>query len=140
LDRQSSGGHLTHHRARTETWPIVLLAIGLGFNILVLFYASMELSGCVTAFSILGLAFYIRKHPSRKVNRVAYIWFGATGIGFVLFGFILLLNLAFDIGVVQWVADWLGSGIAFIFVIGLLVAGGFVGDRMGGRRDYRIPR
>jgi len=87
-------------------------------------------------FSIaLGIAYYIRVKPSIKVNKIIYIVFGITPIGF---GLCLLYGLTgmsrFLISLGSW---WIWLNI-IIFII-LLMIGGFIGNWIGKKRDYFLP-
>ena len=84
-------------------------------------------------------AYYIRVRPSIKVNKVVYILFGITPIGFglsILYAlFCGITNFAKFIMSVEPFGPWLHLGI----VIGLFTIGGFIGNWIGKKRDYRIP-
>ncbi|MFX0024624.1 MAG: hypothetical protein ACFE9S_20090 [Candidatus Hermodarchaeota archaeon] len=87
-------------------------------------------------FSIaLGIAYIIRIKPSIRVNKGIYILLGVTPIGF---GLCLLYGLTgisrFLISLGSW---WIYLNMT-IFII-LLVIGGFIGNWIGKRRNYRLP-
>jgi len=88
---------------------------------------------------VLGGAYYIRVRPSIKVNKVVYILFGITPIGFGLFIlyslFCGITNFAKFIMSFEPFGRWLHLGI----IIGLFTIGGFIGSWIGKKREYRIP-
>ena len=87
-------------------------------------------------FSIaLGIAYYIRIKPSKRVNKAVYILLGITPIGFglcILYGLTGMSRFLISLG--SW---WYWLNI-IIFII-LLVIGGFIGNWIGKKRDYRLP-
>ncbi len=87
-------------------------------------------------FSIaLGIAYYIRIKPSKRVNKAVYILLGITPIGFglcILYGLTGMSRFLINLG--SW---WYWLNI-IIFII-LLVIGGFIGNWIGKKRDYRLP-
>ncbi len=84
-------------------------------------------------------AYYIRVRPSIKVNKVVYILFGITPIGFglsILYAlFCGITNFGKFVVNFKPFGTWLQLGI----IIGLFTIGGFIGNRIGKNRDYRIP-
>jgi len=84
-------------------------------------------------------AYYIRVRPSIKVNKVVYILFGITPIGFglsILYAlFCGITNFAKFIMSVEPFGPWLHLGI----IIGLFTIGSFIGNWIGKKRDYRLP-
>ncbi|GAJ14172.1 unnamed protein product, partial [marine sediment metagenome] len=78
--------------------------------------------------------------PSKKVNKVFYILFGITPIGFglwILYALICgITNFGKFIVSFKPFGYWLQWGI----LIGLLTIGGFIGNWIGKKRDYRLPR
>jgi hypothetical protein len=88
---------------------------------------------------VLGGAYYFRVRPSKKVNKIVFILFGITPIGFGLWiiyavmcglsNFCQFLNNLRPYGV------WLN----LTFQIILFIIGGFIGNWIGKKRDYRIP-
>ncbi len=85
-------------------------------------------------FSIaLGIAYYIRVKPSMNVNKAVYILLGIIPIGFGLYLIYGLTGMSrFLISLGSW---WLN----IIILIILLVIGGFIGNWIGKKRDYRLP-
>ncbi len=83
-------------------------------------------------FFCIGIAYYIRVKPSIKVNRALYILLGITPLGFVL-------SVAYVFFIGRYVTGWLWGWFNIIVTIGILIAGAFIGDWMGKRRNYRLP-
>lgn len=83
-------------------------------------------------FFCVGIAYYIRVKPSVRVNRALYVLLGITPLGFIL-----SVAYAFFIG--SHITDWLWGWFNIIATIGILIAGAFIGDWIGKRRDYRLP-
>ena len=88
---------------------------------------------------VLGGAYYIRVRPSIKVNKLVYIIFGITPIGFglvILYALICgITNFSTFIMSFKPFGSWLQLGI----IIGLFTIGGFIGNWFGKKRDYRLP-
>ena len=88
---------------------------------------------------VLGGAYYIRVRPSIKVNKLVYIIFGITPIGFglvILYALICgITNFSTFIMSFTPLGSWLQLGI----IIGLFTIGGFIGNWFGKKRDYRLP-
>jgi len=84
-------------------------------------------------------AYYIRVRPSIKVNKLVYIFFGITPIGFglvILYALICgITNFSKFIMSFKPFGSWLQLGI----IIGLFTIGGFIGNWFGKKRDYRLP-
>ena len=84
-------------------------------------------------------AYYIRVRPSIKVNKLLYIFFGITPIGFglvILYALICgITNFSTFIMSFKPFGSWLQLGI----IIGLFTIGGFIGNWFGKKRDYRLP-
>lgn len=83
-------------------------------------------------FFCIGIAYYIRDKPSTKVNRALYILLGITPLGFIL-----SVVYAFFIG--SHVTGGLGGWFNIMVTIGILIAGAFIGDWIGKKRNYRLP-
>ncbi|MCK4382781.1 MAG: hypothetical protein KAW66_05750 [Candidatus Lokiarchaeota archaeon] len=87
----------------------------------------------------LGGAYYIRVRPSKKVNKVVYILFGITPIGFglsMLYALICgITNFGKFIVSFKPFGPWFQLGI----IIGFFTIGGFIGNWIGKKRDYRLP-
>ena len=88
---------------------------------------------------VLGAAYYFRVRPSIKVNKLVYIFFGITPIGFglvILYALICgITNFSTFILSFKPFGSWLQLGI----IIGLFTIGGFIGNWFGKKRDYRLP-
>ncbi len=88
---------------------------------------------------VLGGAYYIRVRPSIKVNKLLYIFFGITPIGF---GLVILYALICGItNFSKFIMSFtpLGSWFQLGIIIGLFTIGGFIGNWFGKKRDYRLP-
>jgi len=86
----------------------------------------------------LGVAYYIRVRPSIKVNKLVYIFFGITPIGFGLFMLYALICGITNFG--QFIVSFkhFGSWLQLGIIIGLFTIGGFIGNWIGKKRDYRL--
>jgi len=84
-------------------------------------------------------AYYIRIRPSKRVNKVVYILFGITPIGFglsIIYAlFCGITNFAKFIMSFEPFGPCLHMGI----IIVLFTIGGFIGNWIGKKRDYRLP-
>ncbi len=94
----------------------------------------------IIIFSLVwGFAIYIRVRPSKKKNKVFYILLGITPIGFglwILYALICgITNFGKFIVSFKPFGYWLQWGI----IIGLFIIGGFIGNWIGKKRDYRFP-
>ncbi|MBA7520498.1 hypothetical protein ES705_12594 [subsurface metagenome] len=87
----------------------------------------------------LGVAYYIRVRPSIKVNKLVYIFFGITPIGFglwILYAVMCgLTNFCHFLNNLRPYGIWLN----LTFQIILFIIGGFTGNWIGKKRDYRLP-
>ncbi|MHA2143471.1 MAG: hypothetical protein ACXADC_16995 [Candidatus Thorarchaeota archaeon] len=88
------------------------------------------------AITPLGYAssYYIRTIPSRRLWRAIAILMGSCFIGLWFIMLPLLLIFGPLIRFAPWWPWWLGM---LVFFIGPLVLGGFIGDWIGRRNDYR---
>lgn len=84
---------------------------------------------------ILGIAYYLRIRPSKKVNKVIYIIFGITPIGF---SFVILYAFTGIARFLNNLSPW-GSWLNLIFIIILFIVGAFIGNWIGKKRDYSLP-
>lgn len=88
---------------------------------------------------VLGGAYYIRIRPSMKVNKVVYILLGITPIGFGLW---ILYAVVCGLKDFCYFLNNLrpyGYLLNLTFQIILFVIGGFIGNWIGKKRDYRLP-
>ena len=105
------------------------------------FFLHGELVRFIIIFSLVfGITIYMRVRPSKKLNKGFYILFGITPIGFGLWILYALISGITNFGkfIVSFkpFGYWLQWGI----IIGLLTIGGFIGNWIGKKRDYRLPR
>ncbi len=88
---------------------------------------------------VLGGAYYIRVRPSIKINKLVYILFGITPIGFglwILYAVMCgLTNFCHFLNNLRPYGPWLN----LTFQIILFIIGGFIGNFFGKKRDYRLP-
>ena len=88
-----------------------------------------------------GFAFYIRIRPSHSGNRVFFVAVGALGIGFI-FWFLVTSLILFSGLRWQIIGSTGNLGDDFVVTTTLIIcwiAGGFVGDLIGKKRNYIIP-
>ena len=84
---------------------------------------------------VIGFAYYIRIKPSIKLNKVIYILFGVTPIGFglwLIYGLTGMSRYLISLG--SWYI-WLN----IIIMVSIFVIGGFIGNWLGKKREYRLP-
>ena len=89
----------------------------------------------IVLFIALGVGYYIRIKPNKNVNKAIYILLGVTPIGFglcLLYGLTGMSRFLISLG-----SGWIYLNMA-IFII-LLVIGGFIGNWIGKKRNYRLP-
>jgi len=88
---------------------------------------------------VLGGAYYFRVHPSKKFNKTIYILFGITPIGaglWILYAVVCgLTNFCHFLNNFKPYGPWLN----LTFQIILFIIGGFIGNWIGKKRDYRLP-
>ena len=121
-------------------WISILLStIALGVVDYFLFHIPLERVAGALAITLLaiGCSYYIRIRPSRRVNRVLYISLGAC----ITFLAVLFGNASvFLVTGLPPIPTYLGPWLSFIVVmIASPIAGAFIGDRIGKRRNYRLP-
>lgn len=86
------------------------------------------------AFFCIGIAYYMRVHPSMKVNRALYILLGVTPIGlciWIVTGLLGLSRLLINI-----VGPLPSLIITWTVCLGI---GAFIGDWIGKKRNYKVP-
>ena len=88
---------------------------------------------------VLGGAYYIRVRPSIKINKLVYVLFGITPVGFglwILYAVMCgLTNFCHILNNFRPYGPWLN----LTFQIILFIIGGFIGNWIGKKRDYRLP-
>lgn len=118
-------------------WIAVLfIAIGSGVAGYFLLHIPLErmVPGVALAFLCMGVAYYVRIKPSRRVSRGIYILLGISPIGFGLW---IVLGLS---GVGRLLTNYLGVWPSLIISFTVpYVMGAFIGDWIGKRRNYRLP-
>ena len=83
----------------------------------------------------IGIAYYIRIKPSLKTNKILYIMFGVTPIGFglwLLYGLTGMSRFLISLG--SWYIR-----LNILIMISIFVIGGLIGNWIGKKKDYRIP-
>ena len=90
--------------------------------------------GVALTLLCVGIAYYIRIRPSRKMNRGLYILLGISPIGFSLW-IVYVLS-----GIGRFLTIHLGPEVSLIvgFTVPYII-GAFIGDWIGKRRNYRLP-
>jgi len=91
-----------------------------------------SLEAIALAFVFLGFTYYFRVRPSIKMNRAMYVLLGISPIGLLVifaFAFIGLPDLMIGI----WPS-------LIINVAAPYVIGAFIGDWIGSKRNYQLPR
>ena len=90
--------------------------------------------GLALTFAMIGVSYYIRIKPSRRVNRGVYVLLGISPIGFCLW---MLCALS---GIGRFLTTFLGPWLSLIIGFTVpLTMGAFIGDWIGKRRNYRLP-
>lgn len=114
----------------------MLLTGAVGVASYFLFHVPIErvAGGLAITLVMIGVSYYIRIKPSRKVNRGVYILLGFSPIGFCLF-----LLYIFSVGrFLNTLGPW-GHLISMLFLPIPFIIGVFIGDWIGKRRNYRLP-
>ena len=120
----------------------ILIAISMVGSGVLIYYILLlgEFVRFIIIFSFfVGFTIFIRVRPSKKKNKVFYILFGITPIGFglwILYALICgITNFGKFIVSFKPFGYWLQWGI----ILGLFTIGGFIGNWIGKKRDYRLP-
>lgn len=115
---------------------VILSTIVLGFANFFLWHVPLErvVGGVALTLFCVGIAYYIRIRPSRRVNRGIYVLLGISPIGFSLW---IVYALS---GIGRFLTTHLGPGASLIvgFTVPYII-GAFIGDWIGKRRNYRLP-
>ena len=83
----------------------------------------------------LGIAYYIRIKPSLKTNKIVYIIFGVTPIGFGLWLLYMFTGMSrFLVSLGSWYIQ-----LNILIMISIFVIGGLIGNLIGKKTDYRLP-
>ena len=121
-------------------WIAVLLStIALGAVDYFLFHVPLERVAGALAITLLaiGFSYYIRIKPSTKVNRAVYIMLGIFGTFLVtLFGGGFIIQAIDSPPIPTYLGPWLSF---IVLMIASPIAGAFIGDQIGKRRNYRLP-
>ncbi|MFO7796313.1 MAG: hypothetical protein ACQERB_06535 [Promethearchaeati archaeon] len=131
---------------RPEWWTPFWIAMGIsmiGSGIFSYFFLSRDFIRIlileIVFLIVLGLAYYFRVNPSKKANKIAYILLGITPIGFGLWVvyavFCGLTNFCHFLNNLEPY----GFLINLTFQLLLYVVGGFIGNWIGKKRDYKLP-
>ena len=114
----------------------LLLTIAIGATKYFHFHIPIErvAGGLALTFVMIGISYYIRIKPSRRVNRGVYVLLGISPIGFCLWYFMLSSGIGRLLTI--FLGHWLSLIIGFTVP---LIMGAFVGDWIGKRRNYRLP-
>jgi len=130
--------------SKPKWWKLfwILIAISMVGSGVFIYYIFLhgEFVRFIIMFSLyLGFTIYIRVRPSKKKNKVFYILLGITPIGFglwVLYALICgITNFCKFIVSFKPFGYWLQWGN----ILGLFTIGGFIGNWIGKKREYRIP-
>ena len=112
-------------------WISVLLTpIALAVAGFFLFHVPLEnaAGGVALTFFCIGISYYIRIKPSRRVNRGLYILLGISPIGFAIW-------IAYKLTIGRYVTNYLAVWASIIVSFSV---GAFIGDWLGNRRNYRL--
>jgi hypothetical protein len=130
----------SHGTARPWWWR-PMWAIGLAGTVVIALveyfyqgvFLGMVLEGVALTLVLLGASYYIRIRPNLTVNRTIWLFFGFSPIGFFLFAAEAIAMKPFI--AIGSLPDLLAlPALVIPFAIGI-----YLGDRIGKRRDYRLP-
>jgi hypothetical protein len=111
------------------SWILTMVLGIIGFVALRAPILHQMIIGLFLGLICFGAAICIRVKLS-FTNRAVYILLGITSLGF-------LLSVAYEFLLRRYVAGGLLGWFNIIVIIGILIAGGFVGDWIGKRRNYQ---
>jgi hypothetical protein len=117
------------HKISKSVWwrplwiTVVILTIASGILTFFALHLPFQqvIIGTASALVCIGIAYHIRVKPSFKVNRALYVLLEITPFGFVI-------SVAYAALLGRYVTGWLLGWFNIIVIIGILIAGGFVGD------------
>jgi drug/metabolite transporter (DMT)-like permease len=137
-------GVLCWIRTKQPNWLkpywIALTVSALAIGALSYFYLNAPLERVIASTVLIllsiSLGYYIRVKPNVKINRAMYIGLGAVVLGFVLW---LALALILDVAGVPRTISRNGLMFGLPSLIVCYIVGGYIGDLIGKKRDYRLP-
>jgi hypothetical protein len=139
-------GILYYIRSKKSNWLkpywiiLTVSVIVVGVVSVLFFNVPLERAIPATVLILLatGFGYYIRVRPNVKFNRGVYVGLGVFVLGFMLWFFLMIsLNAT---GIRRLIDQTIPDGVlALITLLLCYIAGGFVGDLTGKRRNYRLP-
>jgi len=130
--------------SKPKWWKLfwILIAISMVGSGVLIYYIFLhgEFVRYIITFSLfVGFTIFIRVRPSKKKNKVFYILLGITPIGFGLWVLYALISVITNFG--KFIVSFkpFGSWLQWGIIIGLFTIGGFIGNWIGKKRDYRLP-
>jgi hypothetical protein len=139
-------GVLYYVRAKKSNWLkpywIILTVSVIVFGVVSALFLNVPLERVIPATVLIllatGFGYYMRVRPNIKFNRGMYVGLGVFVLGFVLWFFLMIsLNAT---GIRRLIDQTIPDGVlALITLLLCYIAGGFIGDLIGRRRDYRLP-
>ena len=130
--------------SKPKWWKLfwILIAISMVGSGVLIYYIFLlgEFVRFIIMFSFfMGFTIYIRVRPSKKKNKVFYILFGITLIGFGLWVLYALISGITNFG--KFIVSFkpFGYWLQWCIILGLFTIGGFIGNWIGKKRDYKLP-
>lgn len=118
-------------------WIIIIISY-IGTIIALLFFSTNIIRTLLLGIFfgiVLGIAYYIRIRPSLKINKALYIMLGVTPIGGGLWLLYMLIGMnRFLVSLGSWYIQ-----LNILIMISIFVIGGFIGNWIGKKVDYRLP-
>jgi len=120
----------------------ILIAISMVGSGVLIYYIFLhgEFVRFIIMFSFfMGFTIYIRVRPSKKKNKLVYIFSGIFIIGVGLVILYLLFSIITNFG--KFIVSFkpFGSWLQWGIILGLFTIGGFIGNWIGKKRDYKLP-